>query len=261
MEIFDSHCHPQFPQYDSDRAEMIARALRAGVSMICVGTDCDSSKRGIELAQQYEGMWATIGVYPNEVNNKLISKLPSLEQLMTEPKVVAVGEVGLDYYRTPDPEKQKIQKDALKIFLDMTARHDKPIILHARDAGQGSIGRVHADMLEILSSVSSKLRGVAHSWTGTIEEAKKYLDLGFYLGFNGIITFTQQYDEVVQSVPLDRILLETDSPYLTPEPYRSQRNEPVYISEVAKVLARLKSCSYEAVVHQTTKNCRLLFRL
>ncbi len=265
--IFDSHCHPNFPQYDGDREEMITRAFGAGVSMICVGVNLETSKSGIELAQKHEGVWATVGAHPTDAvssNEKIVSS--DYEKLLKNSKVIAVGEVGLDHYRTPEIEKQEIQKKVFKEFIELALKHNLPLVLHSRDASKGSKGKVHADMIEILSTYYSLLpanfpRGVAHSFTGSLEEAQKYLGLGFYLGFNGIITFARQYDEMIRSVPLNRILIETDAPYLTPEPYRGQRNEPSYVIEVAKKLAELKDVSFEEICTQTTQNCKKLFKL
>ncbi len=262
--IFDSHCHPQFPQYDKDREEMLTRAKGAGVSMICVGTDLETSRQGIELTQKTENMWATVGLHPNDNQTEELKSI-SYDILLSQPKVVAVGEVGLDYYRTPEPEKQEKQKEVFEKFLDLAIKNNKPIIIHSRDSAKGSVGRVHEDMLSILNTKylihNTNLQGVTHSFTGTVEEAKKYLKLGMYLGFNGIITFARQYDEVVKHAPLDRILLETDAPYLTPEPYRGQRNEPAYVLEVAKKVAELKNIPINKVVEQTTANCIKLFKL
>jgi TatD DNase family protein len=263
MEIFDSHCHLQFPQYDADREEVLRCASDAGISLICIGTDFETSKSGIELAQRHDNMWATVGLHPSDVSEHFDTLM--YQSILSEPKVVAVGEIGLDYYRTPEPEKQEVQKQVFKQFLDLAIQYNKPIILHARDAGKGSTGKVHADMIAILASHYSLLangyRGVAHSFTGTTEEAEKYLDLGFHLGFNGIITFARQYDEMIRSVPLDKILLETDAPFLAPERYRGKRNEPSYIIEVAKKIAELKNQPLEKVIGQTTLNCKQLFRI
>ena len=245
---FDTHCHPQFPQYDHDREEVIRR----GVLMLCVGTDIKTSKQAIELAQKHEGVWASVGLHPNDINDMFIKS--SYAEIINNPKVVAVGEVGLDYYRTKGDEKQKRQRDVFEQFIDLAYQYKKPLILHCRDA--------HKDAIEILKSAKNILYGgVAHSFTGTLEEAREYLNLGFYLGFNGIITFARQYDEVVIHTPLDRILLETDAPYLTPEPYRGKRNEPAFVLEVAKKVAELKGVSFEEVVKKTTQNVSKLFRI
>ena len=257
--IFDSHCHPQMVQYNKDREEMIARAKGSGVSMICVGTDLETSKMAIELAQKHEGMWATVGLHPNDNLNEKFE--PDLyEELLKMSKVVAMGEIGLDYYRTTDLKDQQIQKERFEQQLQLAEKLKLPVILHSRDAGKGSTGKVHEDMISVLKNNFSGI-GVAHSFTGSMEDAKKYLELGFYLGFNGILTFARQYDEIVREVPLDRILLETDAPYLTPEPHRGKRNEPAYVIEVAKKLAELKNEPIEKVIEQTTNNCRKLFNL
>src|SRR3989344_339761 len=202
--MFDSHCHLQMEQYDNDRDEMIRRALDVDVSMICVGTDLKTSKQGIELAKNYEGVWATTGIHPNDVSD-LEFRISDFQQLLAEPKVVGIGEVGLDYYRTPEPEKQKKQKEVFEQFIDLAQRTKKPMILHFRDSSRGSMGKVHQDALAMLPK---DIQGVSHSFTGNLEDAKKYINRGMYLGFNGIITFARQYDEVLKYVPLENILLE-----------------------------------------------------
>ncbi len=255
--IFDSHCHPQMEQYDKDRDEMLRRAFDADISMICVGTDLETSRQAIELAGKHEGMWATVGLHPNDIINEKFITI-SYDTIINQPKVVAIGEVGLDYYRTPELEKQKKQKEVLEQFIDLAQRTKKPMILHFRDSSKGSSGRVHKDALEILPK---DIAGVSHSFTGNLEDAKEYINRGIYLGFNGIITFTRQYDEVVKYVPLENILLETDAPFLTPEPYRGQRNEPTHVIEVAKKLAQLKNEPLEKVIEQTTENCMRLFNI
>lgn len=251
--LIDTHCHPQFPQYDADREEIIRRALDNNIRMICVGTDLEKSKEAIDLAQKYDLIWASVGLHPNDVIYDL--RITNYEELIKLEKVVAIGEIGLDYYRTKELEKQKLQKEVLKKFLELAAKLNKPVIIHCRDA--------HNDMISILKSyiLSLKSVGVIHSFTGTREEAKKYIDLGFYIGFNGIITFARQYDEVVINIPLDRILVETDAPYLTPEPYRGKRSEPSYVKFVAEKIAELRKISIEEVAEQTTQNTKTLFKL
>ena len=251
---FDTHCHPQFPQYKNDREEVIRRALDGGVFMIAVGTDLETSKQGIELAQKHKNIWATVGLHPNDIDYEL--RITNYELLLKENKVVAVGEVGLDYYRTLEPEKQKKQKEVFEQFIDLAQKTKKPMVLHFRDSPKGSSGRVHKDALKILPK---NIAGVSHSFTGNLDEAKGYINRGMYLGFNGIITFTRQYDEVVKYAPLENILLETDAPYLTPEPYRGQRNEPLYVKEVAKRVAELKNILIDEVIVKTTQNVVKLF--
>lgn len=246
---------------------MIRRALDADIQMICIGTDYETSKQGIEIAQQHEGVWAAVGLHPNDNLNEQFEP-QQYEELLRMPKVVAMGEVGLDYYRTTEARDQKLQKERFEEQLDLAVRMNMPIVLHSRDAGKGSTGVVHPDMISILkNNLPSKL-GVAHSFTGTLDEARMYLDLGFYLGFNGIITFPPaggqalgMYDEMIRFAPLDRILLETDAPFLAPEPYRGQRNEPAYIIEVAKKLAEIKKEASEKIIDQTTSNSKIVFNI
>lgn len=255
--IFDSHCHPQFPQYEKDREEIIKRAIEGRVSMICVGTDLEMSKKGIHLAKKKDNMWATAGIHPNDLDS--FNGTKDYEELLKQDKVVAIGEVGLDYYRTSEPEKQKKQKKVFEQFIDLAKKTNMPIILHFRDSPKGSSGKVHKDALEMLPNDFSN--GVSHSFTGNLEEAKEYVNRGMYIGLNGIITFARQYDDVVKYVPLENILLETDAPYLTPEPYRGQRNEPLYVKEVAKKVAELKNTSVDEVIEKTTQNVIKLFKI
>ena len=245
--VFDSHCHPQFPQYEGSREEVVKRALDGGVFMICIGTDLETSKKAIELAEKYEGIWATVGLHPNDNLSERFD--PDIyKKLLNQEKVVGFGEIGLDYYRTTKKEDQEQQKQKFIEQLGLAGKSGKPVVLHCRDA--------HQDMLGILSP---NLRGVIHSFTGTLEEAKKYLDLGFHLGFNGILTFTDQYDETVRYAPLEKILLETDAPYLTPVPFRGKRNEPLYVKYVAEKIAELKGIDYDEVARQTFENTKDLF--
>lgn len=273
--FFDTHCHPQLPQYDRDREEVIKRTLLSEVEMICVGTDFEMSAKAVELARKYDGIWASVGLHPNDnlhpvksveggaaerqfnrVNEEL--DLEKYRSLLTEPKVVAIGEVGLDYYRTTGEELIVKQKDRFIKFLELARETDKPLILHCRDA--------YTDMLEMLSSAEtlfggSALRGVLHSFTSTWEVAQKFIEQGFYIGLNGIITFTKQYDETVKNIPLDKLLLETDAPYLAPVPHRGKRNEPGYVEFVAKKIAQVRGERVELVAQKTRENAKMLFRL
>jgi TatD DNase family protein len=247
-QIIDTHCHQQFSQYDSDRDEMIRRALDAGVNMICVGVDLETSRQAIALAEQYEGIWASVGLHPNDNLDEKYDQA-SYEELVTHPKVVAIGEVGLDYYRTTDVDKRIFQKERFTQQLELARAVDKPLIIHCRDA--------HEDMLEMFDSG----RGVIHSFTGTLEQALLYIERGYYIGLNGIITFTHQYDDVARSIPLEKMLLETDAPYLTPVPYRGKRNEPVYIRETAKIIADIRGISVDEFIVATTNNAKELFSI
>ena len=223
--------------------------------MICVGTDLETSQKALGLANEYEGIWATAGLHPNDNPGEEFDP-ENYERLLKETRVVGFGEIGLDYYRTGKAEDQKLQKERFKKQLDLAVKINKPLVIHCRNA--------HHDLIENLKlkiENSAPFRGVIHSFTGTKEEAEKYLDLGFYLGFNGIITFADQYDETIKYAPLDRMLLETDAPYLTPLPFRGKRNEPLYVKYVAEKIAQLKSISYDRTSEQTLINTKELFRI
>jgi len=249
--MIDTHCHIQDRQYDVDREEVIKRARENNVSMICVGTDLEMSRKAIELADKHDYIWASIGLHPNDNLDEEYDGT-EYERLANNPRVVAIGEIGLDYYRTTDIQKKKFQRERFLKQLNLAEQIGKPVIIHCRDA--------HSDMIAILKEHFST-SGVIHSFTGTLEDAKKYIDLGFFIGLNGIITFARQYDETVQRVPLARILVETDSPYLAPKPYRGKRNEPAYILEVVKQIGILRNISDKDVIAVTTKTAQTLFGL
>lgn len=263
--LFDTHSHPQFSQYDSDREAVIKRAVDEEISLICVGTDYEKSVQAIELAHKFDGppspkgsgrgnIWASVGLHPNDYLNEVFNP-EEYYQLGLDKKVVAVGEIGLDYYRTKNTDDQLFQKKRFIQQLELAAELSLPVIVHCRDA--------HLDMQATLKANLSKISkdGVIHSFTGNWADAKKYFELGFYIGLNGIITFTDQYNETIINAPLDRILLETDAPYLSPEPYRGKRNEPSYVKYVAQKIADLKNVSLAEVAITTTENARKLFKI
>ena len=268
--MIDTHCHIQDRQYDVDRNEIIKRARENNVSMICVGTDFKMSQKAIALAELHNDIWASIGLHPNDNLGEVYDQ-SQYKSLAQHPKVIAIGEIGLDYYRTVDEEKKKFQRERFLQQLELAEQTQKPVIIHCRDplrpprlkAGQSaSEASAHRDMQEILKSRAHQLLGgVIHSFTGTYDDAKKYIELGFCIGFNGIITFTRQYDETVQKIPLEKILVETDSPYLAPEPHRGKRNEPAYIVEVIKQIGVLRNISDEDVIAVTSKTTQMLFGL
>jgi TatD DNase family protein len=253
MKIVDTHCHPQFPQYDADRDAVIQRAIKAGVGIICVGTDLEMSKKALVLAEQYEGVWASVGLHPND-NLEENYDQGKYSELAVHSKVVAIGEVGLDYYRTTDEERKKIQKKRFEEQIQLSIEVKKPLIMHCRDA--------HRDMLEALQYYRDKLiGGVIHSFTGTHEDAKHYLEMDLFLGFNGIITFARDYDGTVTNVPVDNILLETDAPYLAPVPHRGKRNEPGFILEIAGKVAELKGLDIDSFIEKIRQNTKRLFTI
>lgn len=250
MKIIDTHCHPQFPQYDSDRDEIMRRALDSGIGMICVGTDLETSKRAIELSTKYEGVYASVGLHPNDNLDEEYDE-DEYRVLVQHPKVVAIGEIGLDYYRTIEPDKREFQKLRFLRQLELTHVADKPLIIHCRSA--------HSEMEKILKIKFGTIRGVIHSFNGSVTEARAYLDVGFYLGLNAIVSFSKDYEAMVKSLPGERILLETDSPYLAPAPHRGKRNEPGYITAVGNFIAEVRGDKSEELFRVTTANAGTLF--
>ncbi len=248
------------------------RSLQAETWMINVGTQTDTSKACVELAEKFpQGVYAAIGLHPVHTYAQMLDEEeshfqsraeefdPAVYEAMLSEKVVAVGECGLDYFRLPadqDPEKiKKIQKTELIKQLEFAKKHNLPITFHCRDA--------YEDLLEILKSEYDGKPGVIHSFTDTWETAKKFLDQGFYIALNGILTFdkTGKLAEVVKNTPVDRLLIETDAPYLTPPPFRGKRNEPSYVQYVAKRAAEIKKIDLAEVGNQTFENACRLFKI
>jgi TatD DNase family protein len=257
--MIDSHCHPQLKEYDNDREEVIKRALDGDVQMVCVGVELETSKKAIELAKKNEGLWATVGLHPNDYLNEQLN-IEDYYKLASPPvsgkKVVAIGEIGLDYYRTTDKEKQDLQKKRFVQLAQVAADLNLPIVVHSRDAQN--------DLLDLLKKINYKPEsgaGVIHSFTGSSDEAKEFIDLNYYVGLNGIITYSKDYEEMVKNVPLDRILIETDAPFLAPPPFRGKRNEPLYVKYVAEKIAEIKNISVEEVENVTTENTKKLFKI
>ncbi|KKS44850.1 MAG: Hydrolase, TatD family [Candidatus Azambacteria bacterium GW2011_GWA2_42_9] len=262
MKLFDSHCHLQFSQFDDDREKIIDRLKEAGIKVVNVGTDFEESKKAVELSKQYPGlMWVSVGLHPNDTlkENFDISKYRELAK--TE-NVVAIGECGLDYFRTPDIEAKLKQKEVFIKQIELAQELNKPLILHCRPSAGSQ--DAYEDALDILvtchmSHVAGN--GVSHFFAGSKETAKKFIDLGFYIGFAGPITFADEYKEIVELVPMDKILIETDAPFAAPVPHRGRRNEPDYVEFVAHKIAEWKNLSFENVVRQITENAKKLFNI
>ena len=252
---FDIHSHLNSPLYQKDFDEVIKRLKETETHTIVIGTDFESSKMAVDLAEKYEEIYACIGVHPID---KLESfEVQKFENLIQNPKVVAVGECGLDFFhadRDVDYERQK------KLFLDQVdfaLAHDKPIMIHSRDA--------YEEVLEILGPLKgihgSKLRGNVHFFTGSAEVAKRFFNVGFTVSFTGVITFARDYDEVIKSAPLHMIMSETDAPYVAPVPYRGKRNEPSYVAEVVKSIAEIRGENLDSVRAALLSNAQCVFRL
>lgn len=267
--LIDTHAHINFNIYKDDADEVIKRTLKNDVWMINVGSQYDTSKRALEMAEKYkQGVYAAVALHPIHLGpSKFIDKqevkfktkqekfdVSSYRVLANHPKVVAIGETGLDYYYAEETAKE-LQKQVFKQHLELAHELEKPLIFHCRKA--------YNDLLEILKTHYSSLkpRGALHCFMGKWSQAEEFLGMGFYLGFNGLITYCRDYDKVIKNTPFERILIETDCPYLTPEPHRGKRNEPLYVKYVAQKIAEIKEISFEKVAEQTTKNARELFRI
>lgn len=277
FKYIDIHSHTNFKAFDIDRDAVIQRALDAGVAVINVGTQIDTSRFAVEMANKYDGVYAIIGLHPihtgasyhdtkelGEEGKAFTSRgevfnYEEYKKLIVDPKVVAIGECGLDYYRCTE-ETIATQKEAFIEQIKLANEFNKPLMLHIRNNPEGKELNAYSDALEILK-VHAKVKGDVHFFAGTLEDAKGFVDFGFTLSFTGVITFTHDYDEVVRQTPLDMIMSETDSPYITPIPYRGKRNEPVYVIEVVKKIAEIKGLSVEEVAKQLVLNAKRVFKI
>jgi TatD DNase family protein len=255
--LIDSHAHIQGKEYVNEVDAIIERAREAGVEkIIAVGGagDMSSNTEAIALAATYDNVYATVGMHPHDAKDVGEGELRELRTLTSHPRVVAVGETGLDYYYNHSPHD--VQRRVFTHFIHMARETGLPIVVHERDAAQEA-----AELLR--SEGGGDLRGVIHCFTGDYAAACVYLDLGFYLSFTGIITFKNAgpLREVVRKVALERMLVETDSPYLTPVPHRGKRNEPAYVRFVAETIAEIKGMALEEVAQSTTRNVQDLFKI
>jgi TatD DNase family protein len=256
MDLVDTHCHLDFPQFDADRAAVWERARAAGVTaLINPGTDLLSSRRAILMAEQYPGIYAAVGVHPHEAASLDEPVLAELRRLAAHPKVVAIGEIGLDYYRDLSPRAR--QRAAFEAQLELAAELGLPIVVHQREAA--------ADLLAALRPRAGRPEpgGVLHAFSGDLAMAQQVVAWGFYIGVAGPLTFTnaRQLPEIAGWAPADRLLLETDAPYLTPHPHRGQRNEPAHLRLIAQRLADVRHLPLNRLARQVTDNARRLFRL
>lgn len=253
--LFDSHAHIDDSRFDSDRLETIERARENGVTgIINIGADMASSARSVALAQAYEGIYAAVGIHPHDAKAAVNADYDRMaEWVDKEKKVVAIGEIGLDYYYDLSP--REVQQEVFIRHIDLARQLRKPIIIHDRDA--------HGDVMNIVKKEAKGIIGVFHCYSGSLEMAKEVLKLGFYVSFAGPVTFAKstKLKEIAAAVPLERLLVETDSPYLTPHPHRGRRNEPAHVRLVAEEVARLRGLSLEAVAEATTQNVKQLFHI
>jgi len=251
--LIDSHAHLEMKEFEHDRREVIERAKLAGVDFIVtVGTNLALSRKAVSLATQYENIYATIGIHPHDVGKIGYKTYDDLKELARNKKVVAYGEIGLDFFRNIAP--QALQKEKFGEQLQLAQELKLPVIIHDRDA--------HEQSLQMVKD-SGIRQGVFHCFSGDYAMARKCLDLGFYLSVPGVVTFgkAQTLQNVVKNVPLSSLLLETDCPYLTPDPYRGKRNEPAYIVHTAQKVAEIKGLPWEEVATIAAQNTLDLFRI
>jgi TatD DNase family protein len=247
--LIDTHGHLNFEAFDSDLNEVIGRCVGDDIWVVNAGSQYDTSKKATEIAKENKTMFAAVGLHPIHAKEDFnVEEYGSLAKLE---KVVAIGEIGLDRYKEYGQFMDR-QKEVFIQQLNLAKELSLPAIIHCRMA--------HNDLLEILQNEKYKIKGVIHCFTGTWEEAKKYLDLGFYLGFNGIM-YKFDLKEVIDKTPLDRILIETDCPYLTPPQAGVERNEPIFVKYIAQEIAGIKNISFEEVAIVTTQNAKNLFRI
>ncbi|MGG3799678.1 TatD family hydrolase [Metabacillus fastidiosus] len=251
--LFDTHAHLNALQYENDVEEVIQRALDEGVSeIVVVGFDRETIERAMELIEEYDFIYAAIGWHPVDAIDMTDKDLQWIRELSEHPKVVAIGEMGLDYYWDKSPKD--IQKEVFRKQIALAKEVKLPLIIHNRDAT--------ADVVAILEEEgASEVGGIMHCFTGSLEVAKQCMDMNFYISFGGPVTFknAKKPKEVVQEIPLDRLLIETDCPYLTPHPFRGKRNEPGYVKYVAEEIAKLRNLSYEEIAKKTSDNGKKIF--
>ncbi|MBL8051070.1 MAG: TatD family hydrolase [Anaerolineales bacterium] len=269
MQLTDTHCHLDYNKFDADREEVIQRANDAGLIRLLVpGLQHKSSKEAVTLAEKYPSVYAAVGFHPTDLEEFHQKNFDEVKALANHPKVVAIGEIGIDYYWVKEKEKQEFQREVLKQQLAFAKEVNKPVVIHMREENDAWFGEASVDLLNILEewqkSLSGSLAekpGVLHSFNGTLETAQKGLDLNFYIGITGPVTYknADKKREIIAQLPLEKLLIETDSPFLSPVPVREKRNEPSYILHIADRIAEIHSKSPAEIAAITTQNAARLF--
>lgn len=247
---FNTHTHLNSEELYTNRNEYIQRALKSGVEYIVVaGYNLESSYRAVEIAHEYPFVYATVGISPNDCLNTSDNDLHEIEVLLQDPCVVALGEIGLDYYWDDVPRDK--QKDVFLKQIDIAKKHDKPIVIHARDA--------YEDTYDILKETAH--RGIMHCYSGSVQMAKRYIDIGFEISLAGPVTFKNAKvpKDVAVNIGIDHLMIETDCPYLTPHPFRGKLNEPANVVYIAQEIAKLKNMEIEDIARITTFNAKRMF--
>jgi len=252
--LIDTHAHLEMTDYDEDRDEVLRRARRGGVrQIVTIGIDRMSSEKSLKLAKAHDFVFATVGVHPHNAQDVDARDLDALARLAAEPEVVAWGEIGLDFYRRHSPEAQQI--GAFESQLALASSLNLPVIIHSREA--------NSEVFETLKKRKGDVKGVIHCFSGDVPLAYAYMDIGYYISIPGTVTYKKAslIQDVATHIPLERLLLETDAPFLAPVPKRGKRNEPALIVHTAEKIAQLRHEDFETIAHQTTENARKLFHL
>ncbi len=277
--MIDTHAHVNFHSFKNDLEEVFNRAKEKGITIINVGSQYTTSHRAVELAQTHSGVYAAVGLHPIQMEEMEVTEEKSTFQtraeifdphayrvLARDPKVVAIGECGLDYYHLSlvkdIPTAKENQKAELQAQINLANEVGKPLIIHGRGT-KDDPSDAYRDLLRELKKNLPKQRGVLHSYSGDQELAEQFVELGFYFGFNGILTFdkTGKLPRLCLTLPAERIVAETDCPYLTPEPFRGKRNEPMYVEYVISKIAEIRGISFDAANELTSRNAKALFNL
>lgn len=255
--LFDTHAHYDDSRFDADRDELLGSLPAHGVGLVLnPGCDPESSRKAVSYAEDYPHVYAAVGYHPENIEGisdaAVEAGLTEIEALAAHPKVCAIGEIGLDYHWCKELEGRRRQQEVFRAQMRMAGRLGLPVIVHDRDA--------HLDCLTIAEQYP-KVRGVFHCYAGSVETADRLLALGYYISFTGVLTFknAKKAVEVVRHVPLDRLMIETDAPYMAPEPYRGRRNSSLYVYRMAEAIAEIKGLPFEAVAEATTSNACCLF--
>jgi len=286
MQLVDSHTHVHFKAFEGEMEDVIRRAQAADVLMITVGTQKDTSKKAVEVAREHDGVWATVGLHPNHTPEQEFTDPNELSdianvktrsesfdanyyrELAQDPKCVGIGECGLDFFHIPkNLDRASVIKKQTEMFMaqvELATELELPLVVHCRDAYEEQAQLIK----ETISSGKLPARGVMHCFGGTVKDAEKFLELGFMIGITGIVTFPPRKgedvnpaQEVAKMVPLDKLLIETDAPYLSPAPVRGQKNEPAFVRHIAEFIADLRGISLEELAEATTANAKRLFKI
>jgi TatD DNase family protein len=268
--LTDTHCHLDFNKFDEDRDSVIQRALESGIERILIpALDLESSQSAVKLAQLQPNIYAAIGFHPTDLEKFSEKAFDEVKELVNLPKVVAIGEIGIDYYWVKEEEKRAFQREALKRQLAFAQTVIKPVVIHMREENDAWFGQASVDLLEILSEWHSNLQnhplaekpGVLHSFNGNFDTAQKAMALNFYIGVTGPVTYknAEEKRQIIRKLPLDRLLIETDAPFLTPVPHRGKRNEPAFVAYIADIIAEIHITTREQVAQITSRNAARLF--